>query len=58
MNQRLFKWLLILINLGFILAVLYELAYIEYTLHVGFRWTELSFFDWLFKNLSFKNLRW
>lgn len=48
--MKLFEILTMSIVLGLALAVLFELAYIEYTLHVGFEWTELSFGEWYWNN--------
>ncbi len=47
------NWLKIAFRLavvGGILAILFELSYIEYTLHMGFGWTKLEFLDWLWLN--------
>lgn len=47
------NWLKIIFRLcvvGGILAIIFELAYIEYTLQIGFNMTEMEFLDWLWLN--------
>ena len=47
------KWINIIFKLsviGGILGILYELAFLEYTFHIGFGWTELNWGEWLWEN--------
>lgn len=49
-TMRFIEFMFYVTLVGFLAAILFEINYLEYTLHRGWGWTKLSFAEWWVNN--------